>query len=403
MKKIIASFLVMSLLMLSIGSVVAMKQNPSADNGLNHRGRASQLYLYEKNPVTWKIIGDGAWGKMTFFNTENGKFVFNGHGLEPNTGYTLISYEEPEDQDYWSTHSIIELGSVMSNDEGNVHIMGELRLIINEYAGDAEGDYQNEQGAKIWLVLSDHINDDGTQMTAWNPTEYLFEYDLINPESSSDTVYHGNGIYSTTHVVREDYAKPDKPGKPQKPKETKGPACYKLRGVQWANTPDYVAQSQELLGTATTSIGIWNASTGFDLLGTGNIDVAAKFDVFNADGDLVMDEKNSYSMGDYPVSGVIAVTRTWWNTYTNEIVEYDIMFDTDFAWGDAEASTTAVMDLQNIATHEIGHAFGLLDLYNRPCSKQTMFGYSGYGEISKRSLEYGDIAGIQALYGTPTA
>ena len=34
-------------------------------------------------------------------------------------------------------------------------------------------------GAKIWLVLSDDYDGTNTKMTAWNPTEYLFENNLI--------------------------------------------------------------------------------------------------------------------------------------------------------------------------------------------------------------------------------
>jgi hypothetical protein len=34
-------------------------------------------------------------------------------------------------------------------------------------------------GAKVWLVLADDLSGDGTAMTAWNPTEYLFEANLI--------------------------------------------------------------------------------------------------------------------------------------------------------------------------------------------------------------------------------
>ena len=36
---------------------------------------------------------------------------------------------------------------------------------------------QDLRGAKIWLVLNDDIV--GGSMSGWNPTEYLFEYDLI--------------------------------------------------------------------------------------------------------------------------------------------------------------------------------------------------------------------------------
>ena len=209
-----------------------------------------------------------------------------------------------------------------------------------------------------------------------------------NSESSSYTKYHGNGIYSTTHVIRKDYAKSDRTARPDR---TTGPALYKLMGVAWVSTPDY-AVGDDLFDAVTASIKSWNKETSFNLLGERSSEVGSGFEA-------VMDGKNSYTMGDYPANGVIAVCRTWWNA-EGEIGEYDIMFDTDFAWGDADTESD-VMDYQNIATHEIGHAFGMLDLYMKPASKQTMYGYSSIGDIEKRSLENGDIKGIQTIYGTP--
>jgi len=88
-----------------------------------------------------------------------------------------------------------------------------------------------------------------------------------------------------------------------------------------------------------------------------------------------------------------------------EIIEFDIMFDTDYTWGDAgdtdeeHLGDLAIMDLQNIATHEIGHGLGLGDLYDSSASEETMYGSSEYGETKKRTLYLGDIAGIQELYG----
>jgi len=57
------------------------------------------------------------------------------------------------------------------------------------------------------------------------------------------------------------------------------------------------------------------------------------------------------------------------------------------------------MDVQNIATHELGHGLGLGDLYQTTAWQETMYGYSDNGETMKRDLYLGDIAGIQALYG----
>jgi predicted Zn-dependent protease len=54
------------------------------------------------------------------------------------------------------------------------------------------------------------------------------------------------------------------------------------------------------------------------------------------------------------------------------------------------------MDLQNIATHEIGYGIGLADIYD--CDLETMYGYSGEGDIVKRDLYDGDITELQKLY-----
>ena len=102
--------------------------------------------------------------------------------------------------------------------------------------------------------------------------------------------------------------------------------------------------------------------------------------------------------GDYSQSGVIAVASIWINRFTRQIVECDILFDTDFTWGNAEFDPT-VMDLQNIATHELGHALNLADIYDSTKSYLTMYGYSNNGDIEKRTLAAGDIAGIQKIYG----
>ena len=81
------------------------------------------------------------------------------------------------------------------------------------------------------------------------------------------------------------------------------------------------------------------------------------------------------------------------------------MFDIDWIWGDADPNNDGivdnpnVMDLQNIATHEFGHGIGLDDVYNSECSEVTMYGYSDYGEIKKRTLEQPDVTGLQKLYG----
>jgi len=104
------------------------------------------------------------------------------------------------------------------------------------------------------------------------------------------------------------------------------------------------------------------------------------------------------SFGDYPNDNVIAVTSVWFTRVGKRIVEFDQLYNTRFTWGDATVNP-AVMDLQNIATHELGHGVGLADIYSTTCSAVTMYGYSTEGETQKRTLEQPDITGLQRMYG----
>lgn len=191
--------------------------------------------------------------------------------------------------------------------------------------------------------------------------------------------------------------------KPEAAKAPKPPSCYKFltpTKIKWTVLPvKYVINPTNSQGlaetfvTSTVSISAetWDATTGKELMNNAyTIDSTAKYGVQNY--------KNAITFGNYPTAGVIAVTTVWYNPATKAVVEFDIMFDTDWTWGDATVDTT-VMDLQNIATHELGHGVGLGDVYDSVCSYVTMYGYSNYGETQKRTLETPDITGLQTLYG----
>lgn len=101
--------------------------------------------------------------------------------------------------------------------------------------------------------------------------------------------------------------------------------------------------------------------------------------------------------------GVIAYAVIWYVTSTGEIVDADIVLNSYYRWGIADgnegtADLSGKFDIRNIVTHEAGHICGLADLYDNKYSAMTMYGYSKYGEELKRSLEPGDIAGVQKVY-----
>lgn len=195
---------------------------------------------------------------------------------------------------------------------------------------------------------------------------------------------------------KKDFAKPGAAA-------AKAPTCYKFltpTKIRWKTLPvNYEinpANPQGLDESFVTSavfnsVETWDAATSKEMMNDAyTIDYAATYGVQNYE--------NAVTFGNYSTAGVIAVTTVWYNPAAKAIVEFDVMFDTDWTWGDATINS-AVMDLQNIATHELGHGVGLADVYDLACKEVTMYGYSNNGDIQKRTLEAPDIKGLQTLYG----
>jgi len=185
-------------------------------------------------------------------------------------------------------------------------------------------------------------------------------------------------------------------------------SCYEFMGsgVYWKELPqDLVIDPDNGFGLSQAFIvdavmagaSEWDSFTGLNLFSGYSIDHSASWD------GQVRDGRNEILFGDYPEEGVIGVTVTWGyfkgKPSSRRIVEFDILFDNDFEWGDATLNS-GLMDLENIATHELGHGIGMSDLYDTTCIDQTMYGYSGEGDIEKRTLAAGDITGIRELYGS---
>lgn len=215
------------------------------------------------------------------------------------------------------------------------------------------------------------------------------------PEKSSVITETEGGEWGLDRVDFIHYAKPSSPAKPSKTE-----TCYKLMGVKWDVFPvnytinptnPYNLNSDFVVSQINTSAETWDIATSKELFN----------DSFSIDNSIqygVQDYKNAIAFGNYPQDGVIAVTSVWYTRVGRRIVEFDILFNTDFVWGDGE-TTPSLMDLQNIATHELGHAVGLSDIYSTSCSYVTMYGYSSEGDTEKRSLEQPDITGLQRMYG----
>lgn len=188
--------------------------------------------------------------------------------------------------------------------------------------------------------------------------------------------------------------------------------CYAFFGkygkklLEWKKLPvNYVINPGELSETFVTEAILagaeeWDKNTVADLFNDSYIVSTGPETTYK-----VQNYVNAISFDDYYLDpDIIGAATVWYSPATKEIVEFDIVFETNYAWGDCLGSESTcksneVMDLQSIATHEIGHGVGLADVYKTECSEVTMYGYSGYGETQKRTLETPDITGIQALYG----
>jgi hypothetical protein len=104
------------------------------------------------------------------------------------------------------------------------------------------------------------------------------------------------------------------------------------------------------------------------------------------------DNYNQLSWDPAPPSDYIAVT---YNYGWNHINETDISFNSNYTWNCSGNPIWTEMDVENIATHELGHSLGL---GHTSYSDATMYAYANYGETKKRSLHWDDIDGIEYLY-----
>ena len=101
--------------------------------------------------------------------------------------------------------------------------------------------------------------------------------------------------------------------------------------------------------------------------------------------------------------GAVATTYSWWDS-NNRLLDSDIVFWDGFArffTGSSGCGTYSnAAYLEDIATHELGHALGL---NHSSTSAATM--YSGYSYCSqeKRTLASDDITGAKALYPAAAA
>jgi len=177
----------------------------------------STLKLENKDTSNWQpITNDNIEGTLTYeLAAPTFNYEFEATGLEANTEYSLIYYADKQDRFVnWSGDNPGALiGTFTTDESGNIPTTkGSKNLAMNlPHADDWNGvadpnycdknngfdDYDLCRGAKIWLVPSTDYNENKKALTAWNPTTYLFETDLItydDTDSDGEALYLGEGM-----------------------------------------------------------------------------------------------------------------------------------------------------------------------------------------------------------------
>jgi hypothetical protein len=138
--------------------------------------------------------------------------------------------------------------------------------------------------------------------------------------------------------------------------------------------PDLVSAKNAYKGSTTLNPNISNGSS-----------------CLNSDGESVV--------GFGTLSSIYVGFTCWW-TIGNDTVEADVKLNkADYTWYVTKpAGCSNKWDIQAVATHEFGHAFGLLDLAEATHANLTMSTVINACQNAEDTLGLGDVLGLEAKY-----
>ena len=134
-------------------------------------------YFNADPSYTWTVTGTSKTTFSLAYTGQNlGYTVSCVNGACTGPGQTFTLHVTDNGQAIWP-HPIMLLGLGTANMGGNVHIADNFPFSSIPCSMDF-----NAPGAKIWLVLSSDLSSspDG-YITGWQPSEYLFESELLTP------------------------------------------------------------------------------------------------------------------------------------------------------------------------------------------------------------------------------
>jgi hypothetical protein len=239
------------------------------------------------------------------------------------------------------------------------------------------GATQGSSTVKFWRVGSTWLD---ATIASWSDTQIVCEVPGGASSHTSSAVKVTTSAGSDTHgfTVTFSYGGVKWPG-----------TCPMVDYEIYENTADCTGEGAAIQAAANT----WNAVNcscfAFNYAGATTRSAPSR------------DNHNVLRWGS--TGGSIATAYIWYSG--SDILECDVVFEDAYTWNTDPTCPTGEMDVQNIATHELGHWLLLLDLYGGPDSDKTMYGYGATCETKKRTLHSDDIAGICWIYPciTPSA
>ena len=186
--------------------------------------------------------------------------------------------------------------------------------------------------------------------------------------------------------------------------------AYFAKGAKWKTVEPYIIDTANNAGLDDSFV---RDNIAFDIskwedAADGTVDNVITKNILGDEVNGVVDAanignlngNNEIMFADVSGNGALAVTIVW-GIFSGpigqrELVEWDQIYDDfDFEW--SMAGEANKFDFENVASHEIGHSFGM-NHPNGSCIEETMYAFASEGETKKRSLNAGDINGVKGLY-----
>ena len=168
-----------------------------------------------------------------------------------------------------------------------------------------------------------------------------------------------------------------------------------LAGLQWDTTFEWIIDPTNSNGISRNLIvnALWHSTNEIERRLIGSVitgqDTDGCADGIDTDSP---DGKNEIMFVPIEEAGVLAFMVGW--VSAGKLVNTDIAFNTHFTWGNASTDAN-VHDVENIGTHEIGHAYGMAHI---TVSLATMQATAAEGETHKRDLLPCEQVGLCDMY-----